>query len=351
MMHPDCRPLAAAITTLAALICLAAAPVRAEEREISLPVDAATTLAGTLRLPEGEPRAVVLMLTGNGNHTRDQMISGAPMFGEIAEALAARGVASLRLDTAGSGQSTGEHTAHFRERAPQMAAAVDLLSRQPELADAPLGLLGHSEGAMVAPLVYAARPEAVDFLILLSAPGARGDVVWVEQQAGFAPERFPNMPEDGLPAVRAALQAVTVASIQGDRDAVAAASLTFARAIGAPQEDIDNGELEPFIDRMASAEMQTFLSHDPAPAFSAVAAPVLAIWGGIDVHTAPAVNAGPLIAARHPESVLTTVVLPAQDHFFMVGEGLAPGEHERGRMHVSPVLFDAIETWLPTVAD
>lgn len=350
-MPDNNRPMAAAITTLAALACLAATPAPAAEREVSLAVDATTTLAGTLRLPDGEPRAVVLMLTGNGNHTRDQMISGAPMFGEIAEALAARGVASLRLDTAGAGRSTGAPTAHFRQRTPQMAAAVDLLARQPELAGAPLGLLGHSEGAMVAPLVYAARPDEVDFLILLSAPGARGDVVWIEQQAGFAPERFPDIPEGGMPAVRTALQAVTAASISGDRDAVAAATLTFARAIGAPQEDIDNGELEPFIDRMASAEMQTFLSHDPAPAFSAVAAPVLAVWGGIDIHTAPGVNAGPLIAARHPDSVLTTMVLPAQDHFFMVGEGLAPGEHVRGQMHVSPALFEAIEGWLPTVAD
>ncbi len=344
------RRLTAAIAAVAALACLTG-PALAAEREVSVPVDEATTLAGTLRLPDGPARAGVLMLTGNGHHVRDQMISGSPMFGQIAEALAERGVATLRLDAAGAGQSTGARTAHFGERAPQMAAAVDLLARQPELAGVPLGLLGHSEGAMVASLVYADRPQSVDFLILLSAPGARGDVVWVEQQAGFAPERFPNMPEGGLPAVRAALQAVTVASIRGDRDAVAEASLGFARAIGAPQEDIDNGELEPFIERMASAEMQTFLSHDPAPAFSAVAAPVLAVWGGIDVHTAPGVNAGPLIAARHPDSVLTTVVLPAQDHFFMVGDGLAPGEHARGRMRVSEALIEVIDVWLPTVTE
>lgn len=340
-----------AAAAVVALSFLAVPPASATEREVLLVIDETTTLAGTLRLPDGPARAAVLMLTGNGHHVRDQMISGSPMFGQIAEALAERGVATLRLDAAGSGRSTGERTAHFRERAPQMAAAVDLLARQPELAATPVGLLGHSEGAMVASLVYADRPEAIDFLILLSAPGARGDVVWVEQQAGFAPERFPDMPEGGLPAVRSTLQAVTVASMAGDRDGVAEASLAFARAIGAPQADIDNGELEPFIERMASAEMQTFLSHDPAPAFSVVAAPVLAVWGGIDVHTAPAVNVGPLVVARHPDSVLTTVVLPAQDHFFMVGDGLAPGEHARGRMRVSEALFEVIEAWLPTVTE
>lgn len=305
-----------------------------------------TTLAGTLQLPEGEVRAAVVLVSGNGGHTRDQMISGLPMFAELAEDLAEQGIASLRFDSAGVGESTGPRTGHFEQRVPHVSAAIEALAAQPELADAPLGLLGHSEGTLVANLVYAARPGEVDFLVLLSAPGARGDVAWVAQQVGFAPARFPDMPEGGLPEVRAALEAVAAASIAGDPAAVEAASLRFARAINAPQEDIDNGELQPFIDRMASEEMQRFLSHDPAPAFAAVDTPVLAVWGGADIHTAPGLNLPPLAAARHPDAALTAVVIPAEDHFFMEGDGLAPGEHVRGRMRLSERLAAVVGPWI-----
>lgn len=332
--------------TLAA--CLAAVPALAlpAGEPVRFQAGPDTVLAGTLQLPDGAPRAAVVMISGNGGHARDQMISGLPMFAELAADLAEHGIATLRFDSAGVGESTGPRTQHFVERAPHVSAALDALAGRPELAGVPIGLLGHSEGTLVANLVYAERPGDVDFVVLLAAPGVRGDVAWVAQQVGFAPERFPDVPPEGLAEVRAALEAVAAASISGDAEAVAAASLRFARAVGAPQEDSDNGELQPFIDRMASVEMQRFLSHDPAPAFAAVDAPVLAVWGGADIHTAPGLNLPGLAAARHPDAELTAVVIPAHDHFFMEGDGLAPGQHVRGRMRLSDRLAEVVGPWI-----
>lgn len=331
-----------------ALAVFAAAPAVAlpEGQPVRFAAGPDTELAGTLQLPQGEVRAAVVLVSGNGGHARDQVISGLPMFAELAADLAEHGIATLRFDSAGVGESTGPRTAHFEQRTPHVSAALQALGARPELADVPLGLLGHSEGTLVANLVYAARPDEVDFLVLLSAPGARGDRVWVAQQVGFAPERFPDMPEGGLAEVEASLQAVAAASIAGDAAAVEAASVRFARATGAPQDVIDNGELQPFIDRMASEEMQRFLSHDPAPAFAAVDAPVLAVWGGADIHTAPGLNLPPLAAARHADAALTAVVIPAQDHFFMEGDGLAPGQHVRGRMRLSERLAAVVGPWI-----
>jgi pimeloyl-ACP methyl ester carboxylesterase len=300
-------------------------------------------LAGELVLPAGPPRAAVVLVQGAGPHGRDQVISGAPMFGQLAEQLAARGVASLRIDNAGGGESTGETPRHFRDRIPHITAALDLLAGHPAVSTAPIGLLAHSEGTFVAGEVWSARDAAIDFLVLLGAPGRQGREVWVDQQSN--PERFPDRSAEDLARIRDGFDRVALASISGDRAAVETATDSLFAIIGLSPEEL--AEVRPgFVDRMASPEMQVLLGHDPAPAFGRVTDPVLAVWGGVDPLTAPALNLPPFLAQRHPDSRLTAVVLPDEEHFFLRGEGLEPGEHAFGKMNLSPRLVSTIDHWL-----
>ncbi len=315
---------------------------RPAERSISVGAGPETTLAGTLVLPEGRPRAAVVMIQGTGPHKRDQTISGAPMFAEIAGALAEQGVASLRLDVAGVGESTGPRTEHFLQRVPHMTAAFDVLAARPELQGVPLGLFGHSEGTMVATLVYADRAEKIDFLVLLGAPGVPGRSFWIDQQS--AADRFPDHDAAGLARVRAAFTAAADAAIAGDRAAVVASAHMLAREVGIAEDKVET-ELKDFIDRMASAEMKVLLGHDPAPAFGEVEVPVLAVWGAIDPLTRPQLNAPALLAAHAGKGELTSVIIPGDEHFFLRGEGLKPGEHKRGAMKLSPDLVRVLADW------
>lgn len=174
-MTPFSRRAACALG--AAVMWLAAGAASASDftvLEMRVAVDAEVSLAGALTIPSGDVRAAVVMISGTGHHGRDVTISGFPLFRAMAEELAAQGIATLRLDESGVGESTGPHTAHFGQRVPHMIAGLDALKNRPELAGRPVGLLGHSEGAMVAPLVYAERDAQVDFLILLAAPGVAG---------------------------------------------------------------------------------------------------------------------------------------------------------------------------------
>ncbi|MFC4725986.1 alpha/beta hydrolase [Glycocaulis abyssi] len=302
-----------------------------------------TRLAGTLTVPAEPPRALLVMITGSGPHGRDGVISGAPMFAELADALAAGGVATIRVDEAGVGESTGERTQSFRERIPHVTATLDHARSLEGFAGIPVGFYGHSEGASLAVLVAAERAQHVDLLVLAGAPGARGHNVWVDQQHTLLTGQFPHLDPDGI---RGALTAVADASIAGQPEPVYAAVRALFELLEAPDHVYEDGSFEQYASRMASIEMADFLDYDPAPAFGGLQVPTLAVWGAIDRQTSPALNAPILERVRGDDPAYTAVVLPDQDHFFLRGAGLEPGEHRFGEMSLAPELPDAIISWL-----
>ncbi|MCW5725521.1 MAG: alpha/beta hydrolase [Maricaulaceae bacterium] len=340
----------AALAVLAAFSPQAAAESAHRAETVSIPAGGTVTLSGTLTLPEGAPRAALVMITGAGPHSRDGMISGAPMFALLADALAEAGVATLRVDEAGVGDSTGERTASFFERVPHVTATLDFMRAHPALQGVPTGFYGHSEGASLAALVYAQRSEAVDFMVLAGAPGARGREVWIDQQYTLLHGQFAHMGEEVMAQTHAALSAVADASIAGGREATYAAVRALFETLQAPSHVYEDGSFEQYAGRMASAEMRDFLGYDPAPAFAKVQVPVLAVWGEIDRQTAPALNMPILVEASHAGGALTTVVLPQADHFFLFSPDLEPGQHAFGQMQLNMALPEAITGWVAALA-
>jgi uncharacterized protein len=317
--------------------------------------DPAVTLAGTLSVPDRDPTGtVVVFLTGSGDHIRDQVISGTPMFAHMADRLLDAGFTTLRLDDRGTGASTGPTTTATStgHRVDDIRAAVRWVRNHPDLAGQRLVLLGHSEGAMVAAAVAAREPD-VDALVLMGAPARSGALVWIDQQlAGVA--RQLERPVAELGEVRAALEAVVAAAVGGEDEAAIEAA--GARLLERTGMDVDearaNGLLAGFTARVASPWFRYFLGHDPTDDYARVSIPTLALFGDLDRLTAPALNAGPLQAALERGGAdLTLRVLPDQDHFFLRAHDLPPGEHRFGRMHVAPELLDAIVEWLGAEAD
>lgn len=334
------------IFTLFCFVFALSVPSPGFAREEAVNVEAGSAqLAGTLSFPEDRPRAAVVLVQGAGPHARDQVISGAPMFKALADGLAAQGIASVRVDNAGVGASTGERVQHFRQRIPQIRAVLDMLAARPELAGVPIGIVAHSEGTLVATEVWAEREGVIDFVVLLGAPGRQGRTVWIDQQAN--PSRFPGSDEARLTAIRATFAEIADAAIAGDRDAIGQGADRLFAMVGLSAQEI--AEVRGgFVERMASPEMQVFLAHDPAPAFARVTDPVLAVWGTHDDLTEPSLNAQIFLAKRHDAGALTLAVLPREDHFFLRGEGLAPGEHVAGKMELSGALVDLIAAWIKT---
>ncbi len=158
------------------------APFHAEEARLT--VRDGVTLAGSLTLPDGGgPHPALLLLSGSGAQDRDGgTMSGYRPLRELAGALARAGIATLRLDdrgVGGSGGSYGEMT--IADLADDARTAVAWLAADPRLDATRLGMLGHSEGALVA-MQAAARGAPVSLLVLLAGSSRPGKEIVAEQQ-------------------------------------------------------------------------------------------------------------------------------------------------------------------------
>lgn len=338
---------------LAVALCALAAPAHAEiprhEVRIATP-DPEVVLAGTLLVPAGAETAV-LMVTGSGGHPRDQVISGTPMFRVIAEHLAAAGVATLRLDDRGVGESTGPaaRASTTADRVEDMRAALRWLQGTDLGRFSRIGLLGHSEGANISARLGAGG-EAVDFLILLGAPALPGREVWVDQQlAGF---RAAVGTEDAalLEDVAAHLQRAVDLSVEGaPAEAMRDNTIALFALAGIDTADEEGQKLlAGFTGRMSDPWMRHFLADDPGVALGALATPLLVVYGSHDRLTSTRANGPPLVAALAAagNADFTLRVLPDEDHFFMRAPGRAPGEHAFGEMEMSAALLHTLTGWL-----
>jgi pimeloyl-ACP methyl ester carboxylesterase len=222
-------------------------------------------LAGTLHLPDGEPRATVLMVPGSGPSDRDNDV----YFPAIRSGLLERGIAAASFDKRGVGESAGDwRDTGPAEQAADVAAQLACLRETPGVDPARLGLFGHSQGGWVVLEVAAADP-AVAFVITNSGPG-----VTMARQERFATEA--HMTAAGAPAdaVAGALatQDALIALVRdgADIEAVQAAAGDDGHGPG------DAAELEL---------VRRWLDHDPRPALERLTCPVLAIFGELDLVT------------------------------------------------------------------
>ncbi|MCS6923704.1 MAG: lysophospholipase, partial [Fimbriimonadales bacterium] len=140
-------------------------------------------LAGTLTIPEGKPPfAAVVFLTGSGAQNRDEEIFGHKPFLVLADYLTRAGYATLRMDDRGVGGSGGDmRRATTLDFADDALAAVNYLKTRKEIDPKRIGLLGHSEGALVGAIAASRAPREVAFLIMLAGTGVPGEQVLYRQ--------------------------------------------------------------------------------------------------------------------------------------------------------------------------
>ena len=257
-------------------------------------------LAGTLHLPDGEPRATVLMVPGSGPSGRDNDI----YFPAIRAGLLDRGIAAASFDKRGVGESTGDwRDTGPAEQAADVAAQLACLRAQ-GAEPARLGLFGHSQGGWVVLEVAAADP-AVAFVVTNSGPG-----VTMALQERFATEA--HMTAAGAPAE-------AVAGALATQDALIAlvrAGADFETVQAAAGDDGhgpgDDAELEL---------VRRWLDHDPRPALERLTCPLLAIFGEQDLVT-PVEESIAVFRAARPGGAgdLEIATLPGCDHRLQSGE-------------------------------
>jgi len=301
------------------------------------------TLAGTLTVPPGDgPFPAVALISGSGPQDRDETVFGHKPFLVLADHLTRRGIAVLRYDDRGVGASTGDiATAVTPDFADDAEGAVRYLASLPEVAAAEIGLVGHSEGAVVVPIV-ANRSDDVGFVVLLAGTGVNGQDLLVMQLVAI--NRAMGVSE-AITEQRSRLQRDLLGVVAETPDDSAAASRAREILAGA---GVSGEAAEAQVRALLSPWMRYFLTYDPIPELRALTVPVLALWGEKDTQVPPAGNLGPaeeaLAESGSPDA--TVDVLPGLNHLFQTAGTGAPAEYVTIEETMAPVALETIGDWI-----
>ena len=312
-------------------------PYREVEARYDNPTRAGVKLAGTLTLPSGTgPFPAVLLITGSGPQDRDETILEHKPFLVVADDLTRRGIAVLRVDDRGTGGSTGAGQADTSvDYASDVDAGLAWLKARSDIDPKRVGLIGHSEGAVIAPMV-AAHDPSVAFLVLWAPPAVRGREVVVEQVRGLT--LAAGAPPEAV-ARSVAVQGAILDAIMAAPDPKAALEegTKVARAAG-----IEPSQLQS----MVRPWYRYFLAHDPKGPLGAVRVPVLALLGGKDIQVTPEQNLEPLRAALVSNPKAEIAVLANLNHLFQTAKTGTVDEYGQIEETVAPVALKKIGDWV-----
>ncbi len=299
-------------------------------------------LAATLTIPHGKgPFPAALLITGSGPQDRDEAILGHKPFLVLADYLTRHGIAVLRADDRGIGKSGGDFAmATSADFATDVDAGVAYLATRSEIDPHKVGLIGHSEGGIIAPMV-AGRNHAVAFIVLMAGTGVPGDEVAVEQVRTM--NAASGITGDKLAELTARHREI-VELFKSERDEAAFAQKVRERMAGRlPQVEIDTA-----IARSKGPWARYFIEYDPAPALQKVTCPVLALIGEKDTQVSPVQNLSGIRAALRASGNkdFETAELPGLNHLFQSAKTGAPAEYGQIEETISPMALDKIARWI-----
>jgi uncharacterized protein len=318
-------------------------------------------LAGTLTLPSAPgPHPAVVLLSGSGAQDRDESlrpVSAIKPFALIADALTSAGVAVLRYDDRGVGDSTGDYeAATVEELAGDGRAALDHLLGRDDIDAARIGILGHSEGGLYAAMLAAEDPD-IAFVVGMAAPATDGVTLIVDQNEAIL--RASGESEAEIAHAVAFAETVIPAVRDGDAEAAEAGVRAYFGGLWDRQSEADRtvlGDREAFVQRQVDSLLPLYLSdwfrsilaYDPAPDWQRVRVPVLGLFGARDVQVVTEPNVAALraaLAAGGNEDV-EIVVFPDANHLFQASETGALQEYGTLAPAFTPDFLPTLVDWV-----
>ncbi len=300
-------------------------------------------LDGTFTKPSsGGPFPAVLLIPGAGRQSRDESTAGHRPFLVLADYLTRRGIAVLRVDDRGTGQSTGKFdTSTTEDFASDAEAGVHYLMNRADVDQKHIGLIGHGEGGIIAPMVAVKMPQ-VAFVVLLAGTAVPGEQVLLAQT-----ERGEKTAQLDQPHIDADKKIGTIL-YDMVREGKTEADLRKALA-KLPKKD------QPYIDQwqrqlhhLEAPWLRFFLSYDPAPTLEKVKCPVLALEGEKDMQVVPDQNVPAMKAAlaRGGNRDATVQILPGLNYMFQTAATGLGWEYASIQETISPVALNLIGDWI-----
>lgn len=304
------------------------------------------TLAGTLTQPRGSDLVpAVVLVSGSGPQDRDESIWEHRPFAVLADHLSRQGIAVLRYDDRGFAESTGDFaTGTSLDFAGDAMAALRWLRTQPGIDPNQVGVIGHSEGGLIAPIM-AAEVDAPDFLVLLAGPGTSGREIVLEQSALIA--RAAGGAPEGVASMVEALEIMTAQAALAENGADVRARVTpiltdeFMARLGVPAD-----QKELFLVQITRDWYVEFLNHDPIPYLQAVDQPVLAIIGSLDLQVPAPSNLAGLRRGLAHNADATILELEGLNHMFQPAQTGTIAEYAQIETTFDPEALVLISDWI-----
>lgn len=316
---------------------------------------AGVKLAGTLTLPrEIRPCPAVVLISGSGPQDRNETVFGHKPFLVLADHLTRNGIAVLRYDDRGIGKSTGNFAAATTaDFASDASAALEYLKGRKEINAKQIGLAGHSEGGIIAPMI-AAKSADVSFIVLLAGTGLPGDELLYLQGELLARA---SGAREAVIARQRKIQQVTFDLLKTEKNNATVekelrealtkmmAELTdeerkLAESLGFSPEAQIKASLSPWL--------RSFVRHDPRPILKKVRCPVLAINGDRDLQVPANANLEQIEAALKAggNKNYKIVKMPGLNHLFQTCKTGLVNEYASIEETFAPAVLETVSRWI-----
>ena len=313
------------------------------------------SLAGTLTLPEKTGNfPVVILITGSGPQNRNEELLGHKPFLVISDYLTRNGIAVLRYDDRGVGESTGDFkTATSADFATDVESAIAYLKTRKEINKKKIGLIGHSEGGLIAPIV-AAKSKDVSFIVLLAGPGMPGDKLLLLQQeliskaSGVSEKEIKNSTQLSAKAFEMVIKSKDNQKLKSDVTNLLNEALEKDTSINIPNGMTKDAFVAMQVNEISSPWMQYFLKFNPVTTLEKVKCPVLALNGENDLQVPPKENLAGIKSAlaKGGNKHVTIIEFPNLNHLFQESKTGSPSEYAEIEQTFSPVALAEITKWI-----
>jgi hypothetical protein len=295
-----------------------------------------------------------LLITGSGPQDRNETVSGHRPFLVLADYLTRRGIAVLRVDDRGVGESTGDFSqATSEDFASDVLSGIEYFKARKEINPKQIGLIGHSEGGLIAPMV-AVESQDVAFIILMAGTGLTGEEILYLQGAlisramGVSEEDIGKNHQFNEKIFSLIIEEKDEKNIEEKLRQMfmtdwAELSEEEKKAIGDPEVFL-NVQLQSLL----SPWFKFFLTYDPKPTLNKVKCPVLAINGEKDLQVPPKENLFAIeqALAAGGNKNFTVKELPGLNHLFQTAQTGLPVEYAKIEETISPVALKIISDWI-----
>lgn len=321
---------------------------------------AGINLAGTLTLPKkGGPVAAVVLISGSGPQDRDETVFNHRPFLIIADYLTRRGMAVLRVDDRGVGESSGDSLkATSWDCADDVLASVEYLRARKEIDPKKIGLAGHSEGALVASIA-AAEDQDIAFVVLMAGPGLVGKETLLLQASAIGTAS--GVSEKAIVQNRRIQEKIFKIIIEEQDNDMAKAKIReiLLKKMAETTENLDGPakekaqmsiekHVETQLGQLLSPWFRFFLTFDPGPTLMKITCPILAINGEKDLQVPPKENLAAIERAltekKNPD--FTIKELPGLNHLFQTALTGLQSEYRNIEETFAPAALEIIGDWI-----